>query len=118
MTMIDTTRHSDALEPVPCPGMDVDLLYVAGCPHVEVARERLSEAVRRADIAVTIREREITDEAEAIALGMRGSPTILVRGEDVAGGEVTGSMSCRLNVSAAGFESAPTVDELVDALSR
>jgi hypothetical protein len=97
--------------------MNVDLLYVTGCPHVELARERLSEAVRRAGVDAKIREREISDEAEAVALGMCGSPTILVNGADVdAGGEATGSMSCRLYSGETGFEGSPSVDELVVAL--
>jgi hypothetical protein len=108
---MDTTRTAF--------GADVDLLYVAGCPNLELARDRLSEAVRRAGVEATIREREITDEAEAVALGMRGSPTILVRGEDVdGGGKTPGSMSCRQYATEAGVEGAPTVDEILAAFNR
>jgi hypothetical protein len=99
--------------------MDVDLLYVAGCPNRELARERLSEAVQRAGVEATIREREVTDEAEAVALGMRGSPTILVCGEDVdGGGEAAGSLSCRLYTTDGGIEGAPTVDAILAAFGR
>ena len=100
--------------------MDLELLYVAGCPNVDLARRRIVLASEQAGIAVEVREREITDEAEAVALGMGGSPTILVLGVDVSrpAGDAPGSVSCRLYRGDAGVEGAPAVDDLVAALTR
>ncbi len=100
--------------------MDLDLLLVADCPNVDLARRRIVVASERAGIPVEVRERQVTDEAEAVELGMRGSPTILVIGADVAGPASTevGSVSCRLYRTDSRFEGAPTVDDLVAALTR
>ncbi len=100
--------------------MGLELLYVAGCPNVDLARRRILAASEQVGIAVEVREREITDEAEAVELGMGGSPTILVLGADVSrpAGDAPGSVSCRLYRSDAGVEGAPTVDDLVAALTR
>lgn len=100
--------------------VDLQLLYVAGCPNVDLARRRILVASEQAGIAVEVREREITDGAEAVELGMVGSPTILVLGADVSrpAGDAPGSVSCRLYRSDAGVEGAPTVGDLVAALTR
>lgn len=101
--------------------MDVELLYLTGCPNVGLARERIAMAAQEAGIAMTLHEREVPDEAGAVELGMRGSPTVLAVGVDVGGppgggGAALGSMSCRLYHSEAGVEGAPAVAELVAAL--
>ena len=95
----------------------VDLLYVPDCPNLVLARERLDEAARRAGVEVVVSERLVADADAAAALGMHGSPTILVDGRDVAGGSEP-SVSCRLYRTASGLDGAPSVDELVVALSR
>ncbi len=100
--------------------MDLELLYVADCPNVDLARRRIVAATERTGLAVEVREREVTDESEAVELGMRGSPTILVLGVDVSppAGIASGSLSCRLAGGAAGMSGIPTVDDLVGALTR
>lgn len=77
--------------------MDVDLLFVPGCPNVDLARQRIRVASERAGVPVEVRERQVTDAAEAAGLGMRGSPTILVLGADVSRrvGADVGSVSSR-----------------------
>jgi hypothetical protein len=95
----------------------VDLLYVPDCPNRAVARERLNEAARRSGVEVVVSERLVADADTAAALGMHGSPTILVDGRDVASGTEP-SVSCRLYRTASGLDGAPSVDELVVALSR
>lgn len=95
----------------------IDLLYVADCPNVALARRRLDEAVSRSGVDVTIREREITDVGGAERFAMQGSPTILVDGQDAVAGEQSASVSCRLYPTTAGLDGAPTVDQLVKALA-
>lgn len=100
--------------------MDLDLLYVADCPNVDLARQHIVLASDRAGITVEVRERQVADEAEPAELGMRGSPTILVLGADASRcvNADAGSVSCRLYRVDAGVEGAPTVDDLVAALTR
>lgn len=99
--------------------MDVELLYVERCPSVAVARQRLAEAARRASVDIVVRERVVGDEAEAAALGMRGSPTVLVKGADVSGEpDHDPSLSCRLYLGDRGLDGAPAVEEIAAALTR
>jgi len=94
----------------------VDLLFVPDCPNVAIARQRIVDAMVAAGVRGEVREREITDADEAAVAGMNGSPTILVNGRDVAGGEAVGSFSCRLYRTATGSDAAPTLNQIVEAL--
>lgn len=98
--------------------MIVELLYVEGCPHVDVARARLEEAAHLVATEIEVRERSVADGTEASALGMPGSPTILVDGVDVAVGDATPSMSCRLYRSEEHVDGAPSAAVLTRALAR
>ena len=98
--------------------MRIEVVAVTDCPHRSAAVARVYEALQitgRADVVVI--EREVGDAAAALAMGMRGSPTILVDGRDPFahdGGEP--SVSCRLYRSADGVAGAPSVAELVEVL--
>ena len=76
-------------------------------------------AMARTGVVVTVREVEVDSVDDAAAAGMHGSPTILIDGTDPftpAGGEV--SLSCRLFRTGDGVEGAPSLAELVAALSK
>lgn len=98
--------------------MDVDVLFVEGCPNVGLALARLGQAAAQADVAIEVTRRAVVDQAEADTLGMRGSPTILINGVDVASGEVGGTLSCRLYRTGERVDVAPALADLVAALSR
>lgn len=97
--------------------MEVELLYVPDCPNRDIVRNRLHSALRRIGRGAVIREREVDTAEEGDRLGMRGSPTILIGGEDAFAvpGDATG-LVCRLYRSATAVTGAPTVDQLVEAL--
>ncbi|MEU8757879.1 thioredoxin family protein [Streptomyces sp. NPDC048659] len=97
--------------------LKITVLTVPGCPHAPVALERIAAALegRPADVELV----EVTDEPEAVRLGMTGSPTILVG--DVDPFAVPGTpagMACRLYRDEAGrVEGAPGVEDLRTVLS-
>jgi hypothetical protein len=97
--------------------MKVELLYFDGCPHWKTAEERLREVAAEQGFEVTRRPIGTPDEAREA--GFRGSPTILVDGEDpfAAGDEPVG-LSCRVYRTPAGVDGAPTIEQLRAALSR
>lgn len=67
---------------------------------------------------VVVVERVVTDLDEATSAGMRGSPTILIDGQDpFAVATEQPSFSCRLFPTESGLDGAPTIDDLVAALS-
>lgn len=97
--------------------MEVEIVYIEGCPNVEDARESVEEAARLTGIDVRLRYRLVTDGAAAVAAGMRGSPTVLVAGADVAGpGGDASSLSCRLYAGSDGYRGAPGAELIASAL--
>lgn len=93
----------------------IDVLSVPDCPNHAIAVSRIIEALRAADVTdAEITERVVTNDADANALGMHGSPTILIDGRDrfVEAGTLP-SMSCRLYRTVAGLEGASSVAELI-----
>lgn len=97
--------------------MRIDLLHVADCPNLVVARERIDLALDRSGLATVVHEVLIDSPEAAERAGMSGSPTILVDGVDPFGGAEP-SLACRLYRSGDVVEGAPPVDALVEALSR
>ena len=78
--------------------MRAELLWWAGCPSTERARELLAEALERHGLdPAAIEMREIRTEDDASAEGFVGSPTIRLDGVEVAPepGEPVG-LSCRV----------------------
>jgi alkylmercury lyase len=100
--------------------MDIEVLTVPDCPHRAEAMARLRVALAATGTeGAAVSERVIANQAQAIAAGMNGSPTILVDGVDLFALEpAEPSVSCRLFPSPAGTEGAPTVDALIDALTN
>jgi hypothetical protein len=97
--------------------MEVELLYVPDCPNRDLARNRLKLALRRIGRDAVIREREVHTAEQGDRLGMRGSPTILIEGEDAFAGPAATGLACRIYRNASTAAGAPTVDELVEALA-
>jgi len=98
--------------------MDITVLYVQDCPHVGLARERIVEALGRVGVAATAAERLVPTDAEAVTSGFRGSPTILIDGVDPFPVDGAAGLSCRLYPGDGGVEGAPTVEQLVEALTQ
>jgi hypothetical protein len=98
--------------------VNIEILYVPDCPHVDAADERLREALAMAGIEADIRRTAIDTDDAARSRGMRGSPTILIDGRDpFANGTTPASLSCRLFRTADGHQGAPTTGQLIAALT-
>jgi hypothetical protein len=89
----------------------VTLLYFDGCPNWQVADQRLR---RLADeVAFTLERRQIDTPAEAEQAGFRGSPTVLVDGNDpFATGDEPSGLACRVYATEDGPQGAPTLEQL------
>lgn len=98
--------------------MRIILRYFDGCPNWRIAEERLHAALADAgapdaDVAL---ERVETHE-EAVRLGFRGSPTVLIDGRDPFADERADvGLACRVYATPDGFRGAPTLDQLRAAL--
>jgi hypothetical protein len=96
----------------------IELLHVPDCPNLAIAREHIRAALASAHVAASLPEIEVGSLDAAVAAGMHGSPTILVDGVDpfaAIGTEPT--ISCRLYRTDDGIQGAPSVEQLVDAIS-
>src|ERR1700686_698820 len=100
--------------------MQVSLIYFEGCPHRQLARQRLEHATNYAGIGrIEIRLVPVETIDEAISAGLRGSPTILIDGADpFADPGVGPGLSCRIYATEHGPDGAPSVTQLVEALRR
>ena len=98
--------------------MEITLQYFDGCPSWRLARDRLGEALRsigRDDGAITYERIETPEQAEEARF--RGSPTILVDGQDpFADEESPVGLSCRIFRTEAGAQGAPSVAQLASIL--
>lgn len=99
--------------------MLIEILTVAECPNGTVAVRHVHAALAGLGQGGEVVERRVGDAAEAAAaVGMAGSPTILVDGADLfatAGQEA--SLSCRLYRDGDAVTGAPTVAQLRVALA-
>jgi hypothetical protein len=103
---------------------ELELLWWEGCPSTQRALSELSDALAELGLAgVEVRTREIRTDAEALAAGFVGSPTIRIDGDDVAspldpGDEAIG-LTCRIYRRRDGrFSPTPDPDDLREALTR
>ena len=100
--------------------MKVTVQYFDGCPHWELADQRLAGVLQDLggqEIAV---EHQLIDSPEmAERIGFRGSPTILVDGRDpfATGAEPIG-MSCRVFRTEQGAQGSPTEAQLREVLEE
>ena len=98
--------------------MKVELFYFDGCPNWTVADQRLSEALTRLGLDVTVERRRVTTPTQADEVGFTGSPTIRIDDRDpFASGEEQVGLACRLFATPTGWGGSPTVQQLVEALS-
>lgn len=98
--------------------MEVELRYFDDCPSWRQARANLGTALERAGRAgLPIRLVEVTTHAQAVALGFRGSPSILLDGQDAfPTPDAAVGLACRIYRTPDGPAGSPTVEQLVAVL--
>ncbi|WP_173080091.1 thioredoxin family protein [Phytohabitans rumicis] len=98
--------------------MQVLVLYFASCPNWPEAGRRVRHAldqVGHPETAVTFVP--VETDAEAAALGLRGSPTITVDGEDLFPAVLPpAGLSCRIYPTTSGPAGVPDLPDLIAAL--
>jgi len=99
--------------------MRIVLRYVAGCPHWRLAEERLRATLTSLGAGdAVIALKAVETHEEALRLDFRGSPTILLDGQDpFADQDAPVGLACRLYATEGGLQGAPTIDQLRAALA-
>ena len=95
----------------------VTILHIEDCPNLVFARARVEAAVERAGIDAVIDQVLVTADGDTPQPGFRGSPTILVDGQDPFEGD-RDNIGCRLYPVGDHVEGAPSVEQLQAALTR
>ncbi len=96
----------------------VIIQYFRGCPHWQLADQRVRLAARgRDDVSI---EQQLVETAEqAQQLRFTGSPTILIDAVDpFAEVDQPIGLGCRLFRTPDGLAGCPTVEQLVEVLAR
>lgn len=98
--------------------MTVELVYEKTCPNIEAARAQLLKAFAAAGITPKWREWEVSSADAPQYIHGHGSPTILVDGRDVSGGETAGDdYCCRVYAeNEDGRKGVPSLQDIVSAL--
>jgi hypothetical protein len=97
----------------------ISILYFDGCPNWVVALVRLSAALRLQGLDEPIYLRRVDSAEEADLLRFRGSPTILIDGEDPFHDETAPvGLACRMYRTDRGMEGSPSVEQLRAALAE
>lgn len=97
----------------------MELLYFEGCPNWQETEQRLRVALRAVGEDGSVVRRRVETAEEAEALGLRGSPTVLVDGRDpFADPSTPVGLTCRLFRTPTGLAGAPAVEQLVQVLRR
>lgn len=100
--------------------LEIDLLYIAGCPGKEVTEAALDRALREESVAASVRPVEVQRPRDEFS----GSPTLIFDGEDPFPAEASAeasehqALSCRIYATPQGLANAPTVDMLRETLRR
>jgi hypothetical protein len=89
----------------------VELVYFDGCPHAEDARTRLRSALNETGMPPHWEEWDTTEDATPTSYRRFGSPTVLVNGVDVSGGQQGSGMGCVV-------DGAPSVALLIKAIQE
>jgi glutaredoxin len=98
--------------------MDIVIMQTPGCPNTEAACRRVAQALSDAGLpAVDIRVETVSGPEDAERLGFRGSPTILIDGEDPFAVEGTPSaFACRIYSTDGVRDDAPSVEQIREAI--
>jgi hypothetical protein len=93
--------------------MRIEIQYLDGCPNLDLAIDRVREALALVGLDARIQATSMTD---GVAFG--GSPTVLVDGRDVEEGQAAARACCRTYSTPTGLEGAPSVEEIRAAILR
>lgn len=97
----------------------VEVLFFHGCPNLELATSRARQAIEHAAPEAELHLVRLDDEADAVARGFLGSPTVRVDGRDVDGSAAARTdfgFQCRVYDVDGRLEGAPPVDWIEAAL--
>ncbi|GAC1384494.1 MAG: hypothetical protein NVSMB43_24940 [Pseudarthrobacter sp.] len=99
--------------------MRIELLHIEDCPNTEKALEHVKAALATLGHGdVPVHTRLMKSSADTAGTGFAGSPTITADGADIfPDGAPSSDLACRIYPATGGYAGAPTVDQVVKALT-
>ena len=99
--------------------MDVSLLYFEGCPNHHATQTLLETLLSEAGWDGDVQLINVDSQRRAEELGFRGSPTILINGDDpFLDTDAPVGLSCRIYAANEGYRGNPPECELRAAIAR
>lgn len=102
-------------------GLEVELLYFAGCPNHDAALGLVERVAAEVGAEIEVRRVEVTTSEAAAELRFLGSPTIRVNGRDVEPGADDRDafvLACRVYRTESGLAGQPSADWVRAALTK
>ncbi|MBD3781581.1 MAG: hypothetical protein IE926_01295 [Micrococcales bacterium] len=96
--------------------MEVTVQYLEGCPGRAPAVLAVRDAAAAAGLVVNLVEQRVASHEEAVELGFRGSPTVLVEGRDPFDDGGAPGFACRVYRTEEGLRGVPPADGILAAL--
>lgn len=93
--------------------MKVEILYVAGCPHLAPTRQIVEQLLAERGLRMLVQSREVSEQEAGAVQGFAGSPTVLVNGRDIEPGAAAG-MACRIYANGAGVPSREACERAIE----
>lgn len=98
--------------------MEIELRYFEDCPNWRATSALLGALIEELGLEATVRIRRVDTAEEAEALEFRGSPTVMIDGEDpFADPGAPFGLTCRIYRTDTGFAGAPSAAQLREALT-
>lgn len=100
--------------------MRIELLHIEDCPNTAKALEQVKAALAALGHSdVPVHTRHIRSPADTVGTGFAGSPTITADGVDIfPDGAPSSDLACRIYPTPNGYAGAPTVDQVMEALTN
>jgi hypothetical protein len=91
----------------------LEFQYFEGCPNHKKMSDNLEKAIKGLENKIELGKVLVEDESTALKTGFRGSPTLLINGEDIEGvpAPVEPSLSCRFYVN--GIPSSDEIGKII-----
>ena len=83
------------------PKINVEIQYFRDCPNYVEMIERAKEAMETCETEIEYKEVSVETREKAIEIGFRGSPTLIINGDDFEGMPIPDrpNLSCRYYVN-------------------
>lgn len=93
--------------------LKLEFQYFENCPHYKQMFDNLSEAIKGLEDKIELIKYPVEDKETAKKISFRGSPTLLINGEDIEGSAAPDEPALACRFYANGIPSAVKIRQLI-----